>query len=89
MDKIITRIYELIKETNNLIAFEEQLQILMYETFASLVGDVFTHINQVIKENNQMENWTVERNDDKTIQFIFGSVRFKRTLMHDAMVDVN
>lgn len=83
MDKIISRIYGLIKETNNLIEFEEQLQILMYETFASLVGDVFTNINQVIKENKQTENWTVERNDEKTIQFIFGSVRFKRTLMHD------
>lgn len=28
MDKIVTRIYEFIKETNNLIEFEEQIQLL-------------------------------------------------------------
>ena len=83
MERIITRIYELLKETNNLIEFEEQLQLLMYDTFADLVGEVFTKINQVIKEQKQEENWKVERNDEKGIQFIFGNVRYKRTLMYD------
>src|SRR5690625_4145693 len=83
MEKIISRIYELIKETANLIEFEEQLQIYMYETFTSLVGEVFKQINQVIKEQKQSESWKVERNDEKSMQFTFGSVRFKRTLMHD------
>lgn len=32
MDKIITRIYDFIKETNNSIEFEEQIQLLMYDT---------------------------------------------------------
>src|SRR5699024_4409900 len=75
MECIVTRIYELLKETNNLIEFEEQLQLLMYDTFANLVGEVFTKINQVIKDQKQEENWKVERNDEKEIQFIFGNVR--------------
>jgi len=29
---------ELLKKTNNLIEFEEQVQLLMYDTFSELVG---------------------------------------------------
>ena len=32
-------IYELLKETNNLIEFEKQVQLLMYETFANLIEE--------------------------------------------------
>ncbi|MGM8213055.1 hypothetical protein ACLIBH_09710 [Virgibacillus sp. W0430] len=70
MEYIITRIYELLKETNNLIEFEEQVQLLMYDTFTSLVGEVFNKVNEVIKKQKQAENWKVERNDPKGIQFI-------------------
>src|SRR5699024_12374037 len=55
----------------------------MHSTFAELVGDVFTNLNQVIKEQKQEEKWKVERNDEKSIQFIFGNVQFNRTLMYD------
>src|SRR5699024_12297175 len=34
-------------------------------------------------EQKQEEKWKVERNDGKSIQFIFGNVRFNRTLMYD------
>src|SRR5690625_2071393 len=83
MERIISRIYELLKETNNLIEFEEQVQLFMYDTFAEIVGDVFTQLNKVIKEEKQKENWKIERNDEKNIQFIFGNVRYRRTLMYD------
>jgi len=83
MEQIISRIYELLKETSNLIEFEEQIQLLMYDTFANLVGEVFSKLNQVVKEQKQAENWKVERNDSKGVQFIFGDVRFTRTLMYD------
>ena len=83
MENIISRIYELLKETNNLIEFEEQIKLLMYNTFADLVGEVFNQLNEVIKEQKQAENWKVERNDQKGIQFVFGDVRFRRTLMYD------
>src|SRR5699024_12719706 len=80
---IISRIYELIKETKSLIEFEEQLQLLMHSTFAEVVGDVFTNLNQVVKEQKQEEKWKVERNNGKSIKFIFGNVRFNRTVMYD------
>src|SRR5690606_13684982 len=72
-----------LKRTNNIIEFEEQVQLLMYDTFANLVGEVFSQIDQVIKEQKQAEHWTVERSYEKGIQFIFGDVRYKRTLMYD------
>lgn len=83
MEHIISKIYEILNKTNNIIEFEEQVQLLMYDTFADLVGEVFSEINQVIKEQKQAEHWTVERNDEKSVQFIFGNVRYKRTLMYD------
>lgn len=83
MDIIIARIYKILKETDNLIEFEEQIQLLMHETFTKLVGDVFNQINSIIKKQKQDENWTVSRNDEKGITFMFGEVRFKRTLMQD------
>lgn len=84
MEKIITKIHELIKETESLIEFEEQLQLVMYDTFSDLVGEAFTHLNKVIKERSQREKLTVERNDERTIQFIFGPVTYNRTLFYDS-----
>src|SRR5690625_3083847 len=55
----------------------------MYDTFSSVVGEVYSKLNKVIKEQKQAENWKVERNDSKGIQFIFGDVQFRRTLMYD------
>ena len=83
MEQIIPKIYKLLKETDHLIEFEEKLHLLMHELFTSLVGDVFTSLNQVIKEQKQAEGWKVERNDGKGMQFTFGEVRYKRTLMYD------
>jgi len=83
MDKIITKIYEFLKDTKDLIAFEEQLRMYMYETFALLLGKVLSQLDKAIKEEKQKEGWTVEKTDEKTIQFTFGAVRFSRTLMHD------
>src|SRR5690625_2235513 len=89
MERIISRIYDLLKETESLIEFEEQLQLYMYDTFASLVGEVFNQVNKVVKENKQAKNWKVERNDHRNIQFTFGNVRFKRTLMYDENSEAN
>lgn len=44
---------------------------------------MLSKINQIIKEEKQVENWKVKRNDEKRIQFIFGDVRYTRTLMYD------
>ena len=38
MEKIISRIYELIKETDNLIEFEERLHLYMDDLAAELLG---------------------------------------------------
>lgn len=83
MDTIISRLFELIKGTNDLIELEEQVQLYMYDVFASLMGDVLTQLNRVERKKKQEIGWTVQREDHKTIQFIFGPVRFERTLMHD------
>ena len=38
MKNIIARVYEIIKETHSLIEFEEQVQLLMHDTFSTIVG---------------------------------------------------
>jgi len=55
----------------------------MYEAFAELTGDILSNINQVIKEKKQFEGWLVKRSDWKTVQFSFGTVCFRHTLMVD------
>src|SRR5690625_4135081 len=83
IEHIISKIYDLLKETNNLIEFEEQVHLLMYDTFADLVGEVFSQLDKVVKQEKQTEHWTVERCDEKSLQFTFGHVRYRRTLMYD------
>lgn len=83
MDTIISKLYKLIHQTDNLIDFEESVRNLMYEVFASKLGEVFSTMNTVIVKKKQAEGWTVERNDQREIQFTFGVVRFTHTLMYD------
>lgn len=83
MKDIISSLYTIIKETDNLIDFEERARLYMYDVFAFHVGEMFTQLNQVVKSEKQKQGWTVQRNDTKTIQFTFGAVRFQHTLMHD------
>ncbi|MBT2218671.1 ISLre2 family transposase [Virgibacillus dakarensis] len=83
MGNIISNINELIKNTGNLIELEESIRLFMYEVFASVLGEVFTRLNQVINENKQAMGWIVKREDWKTVQFTFGAVRFRHTLMAD------
>jgi len=83
MEKIISKIYELIKNTENLIDLEERIQWFMYDVFSTLLGEVFTKIDQAIVKKKQAEGWTVKRRDSKTIQFTFGAVNFQHTLMGD------
>src|SRR5699024_11680414 len=83
MEHIITKIQNLIKDTKDLISFEEQVKVLMYETFADLVSETFTHLNKVMKEKAREKKYLVERNDSGTIQFSFGAVTYQRTLFKD------
>src|SRR5699024_9720401 len=55
----------------------------MYETFADLVSETFTHLNKVMKEKAREKKYLVERNDSRTIQFSFGAVTYQRTLFKD------
>ena len=83
MKNIIARVYEIIKETHSLIEFEEQVQLLMHDTFSTIVGEAFTELNKVMKQEKQAEGWTVERNDSRSFQSLFGDICFTHTLMYD------
>jgi hypothetical protein len=83
MEKIISNLYKIIKDTDNFIDTEERIQRYMYEVFTTILGDAFTYINKVLKASKQEAGWKVKRSDWKTVQFIFGPVSFKRTLMVD------
>src|SRR5699024_12100448 len=83
IENIITKIHNIIKDTKDLISYEEQVKVLMYETFVDLVSETFTHLNKVMKEKAREKKYLVERNDSRTIQFSFGAVTYQRTLFKD------
>lgn len=83
METIISKLYKLIQKTGNLIELEESVRLLMYDVFASQMGEVFTSLNDVIVKEKQEKGWTVERNDSRQVQFTFGWVEYTHTLMHD------
>ena len=86
---IISKLYQLIHQTGNLIELEESVRLFMYEVFSVQLGEIFTKINHVIKEEKQRAGWTVERNDTKRVLFTFGWVEFTHTLMHDLEGDAH
>lgn len=83
MGYIISNLYKLIHQTDDLMELEESVRLFMYDVLAYAMGEVFTKINDVIKEEKQCDGWTVERNDPKDVQFTFGAVSYSHTLMHD------
>lgn len=83
MDKIITDIYEIMKGSSNPIKAEEEIQSYMWTVLSDIMQEIFSKMNQTIKVEKQKQGWKVERNDPRTIQYIFGPVQFKRTLMKD------
>ncbi|HHU20811.1 MAG TPA: ISLre2 family transposase [Bacilli bacterium] len=83
MEKIISDIYQIIKQTDNLIDLEEDIKTYMHQLFSGLIGDVFTRIDRGMKEKKRSEGWTVVHSDDKTVNFTFGAVTFSHTSMKD------
>lgn len=83
MDKIITDIYKIMKDSSNPIKAEEEIQSYMWLVLTEAMQEIFSTMNQVLKEKKQSQGWKVERNDARTIQYIFGPVQYKRTLMKD------
>ncbi|RCS34177.1 UPF0236 family transposase-like protein [Heyndrickxia coagulans] len=80
---IISIIAGLLKDTKSLIEFEEQLKLLMQKAFTQWVGEIFEELDKIIKQEKLEEGWVYCRSDNRNIQFLFGSVTFKRSLMHD------
>lgn len=87
LENIISKLYELIKNTTNLVEMEERAHIMMYELFASLMGRVFSELNDAIVKQRVEENWKVEVTDSRSIQFMFGAVTFDHTLMKNKKGD--
>ncbi|WP_195276189.1 UPF0236 family transposase-like protein, partial [Heyndrickxia coagulans] len=80
---IISIIAGLLKDTKSLIEFEEQLKLLMQKAFTQWVGEVFEELDKTIKQKKLEEGWEYCRSDNRSVQFLFGSVTFKRSLMRD------
>src|SRR5690625_6671246 len=55
----------------------------MYETFADLVSETFTHLNKVMKEKAREKKYLLEHNYSRTIQFSLGALTYQRTLFKD------
>lgn len=83
MEKIISDIYEILKSSSNPIELEQTIQAFMWQLISEAMEIILDQINQTIKEEKQKQGWKVKRNDARTIQYVFGPVQYKRTLMED------
>lgn len=83
MGKIITDIYEIMKGSLDPIELEEKIQAYMWRLISEVMEIIFSQMNQTIKKEKQKQGWKVKRNDARTIQYVFGPVQYKRTLMED------
>ena len=63
MDKIITDIYEIMKGSSNPIEAEEDIQAYMWTVLSDVMQEIFSKVNQTIKEEKQKQGWKVQRND--------------------------
>src|SRR5699024_2585394 len=57
--------------------------LLMYDTCAVLEKTTITHLNTVKKAQAREKKYHVERNDSRTVQFLFGAITYQRTLFKD------
>lgn len=55
----------------------------MWQIATEAMEILLGQLNQTIKESKQRQGWKVKRNDYRTVQYVFGPVRYKRTLMED------
>src|SRR5699024_12273286 len=83
MDKIITDIYKIMKDSSNPIKAEEEIQSYMWLVLSEAMQEIFSTMNQVLKEKKQRQGWKDERNDARTNQYILGPVQYNRTHMKD------
>ena len=83
MRQIISDIIEMLRGTTDLIQFEEDLKLYMFETMSEALGDVLTEINQTMKKNRCDEGWENVHTDSKTVNFSFGPVTYRHTTMRD------
>jgi hypothetical protein len=83
MDRIISDIYEIMKGSSNPIELEQEIQTFMWQLISEAMETILAQINQTIKEEKQKQGWKVKRNDARTIQYVFGPVQYKRSLMED------
>ena len=61
MDKIITDIYKIMKDSSNPIKAEEEIQSYMWLVLSEAMQEIFSTMNQVLKEKKQSQGWKVER----------------------------
>lgn len=83
MQKIITEVFQLLKNTENLIEFEEQMKVKMFEFYSNLLSDLFAQLDQALVEEKKQAGWKAVHKDIKTLTFTFGAVSYKRTLMQN------
>jgi len=83
MEQIISEVYKLIKETNNLIELEAKIQQLMYNSFTTFLEIALSWIDQAIVQRKQKDGWKPIHKDNKMLYLTFGPVKIKRTLMRN------
>lgn len=78
MDTIITRILELVKISDNPIGLENALDFLFQDWNEWSMAYALERLDKALYYEYKQEGWRVDRIEERTIQFRFGKVHFRR-----------
>lgn len=81
MKQIVTSILKIIKSNGNLLDSEEEIVSEMFDVFSECVTLAFEELDRAVVSESINKGYSPERKDERTVNFLFGEVRFTRTLM--------
>lgn len=75
---IVSEILEKLKECQNLSEVEEHLTLLFCEFFADSLGQNLELLDKFLIQPYLEEGWSIDRLEERQVNFLFGTVTFKR-----------
>lgn len=77
----VSDVIEILKSSNNQVEAEKQLMNYFAEVAGAMMQSALESIDDELQKEYKAKGYCMERKDSRTIQFLFGSVTFKRRRM--------
>ena len=81
MESIVTEIMEILKGSDNTILREENLMRYLSDLCGNLIAEALEQIDQELYRKYKEQGYYSQRQDERTVQSLFGAITYKRRLM--------